>query len=491
MSKNQESPQIPLPRGWKKQVRSAVLHVISLAQYAAAYTRGWAADSTNARVRLKAELDRANQELLLLREEIRIKDARLARIDPHRRPHYPPMVRCILKERPASPRDVAPQSASTDRVVTAKRPDHVWHVDLTAVPCGLGMSCTWLPFALPQHWPFCWWVLVAVDHFSRRAMGVGVFANRPDCRAVCTHLGQTLHRAGAAPRYIVCDRDGVFDCEAFRRWVKRKGIKPPRYGAVGKHGSIAVVERFILTLKQLLRQLPLIPLARNHSDTSWSRSSSGITSIARHTTFGGQTPNEVYVGRFPAHRKPRIEPRPRWPRGSPCAKPWALVAGKPGQRFETAVTFSAKRRHLPIVTLKLRRADPKRVVRHIAVDRFHQSDKQHHESLLVRKLNLAFERLPVGGVPLRTGLVSKRPRPLAISRARPTWCRCHLDQTESLVGAVCEIGFPFPIACSCRRCPGSVTDPQEGRVVIVGKIALVLTYSQESALVQRIVATVG
>ena len=39
----------------------------------------------------------------------------------------------------------------------------------TAAACGLGMWCTWLPFALPQRWPFCWWVLVAVDHFSRRA----------------------------------------------------------------------------------------------------------------------------------------------------------------------------------------------------------------------------------------------------------------------------------------------------------------------------------
>ena len=64
-----------------------VLHVIALAQYAATYTRGRAAESVNARVRLKAEWDRANQESLLLRKEIRIKDARLARIDPHRRPH--------------------------------------------------------------------------------------------------------------------------------------------------------------------------------------------------------------------------------------------------------------------------------------------------------------------------------------------------------------------------------------------------------------------
>jgi hypothetical protein len=96
MSTSQQTPTIPLPKSWTKQIRSAVLHVISLAQYAAVYARAWAADSTNARVRLTAERDRANQELLLLREEIRIKDARLARIDPHRRPHYPPTERMAI-----------------------------------------------------------------------------------------------------------------------------------------------------------------------------------------------------------------------------------------------------------------------------------------------------------------------------------------------------------------------------------------------------------
>ena len=71
-------PTIPLPKSWTKHVRTAMLHVISLAQYATAYTRSWAADSTNGRIRIKAENDRAQQDILLLREEMRIKDARIA-----------------------------------------------------------------------------------------------------------------------------------------------------------------------------------------------------------------------------------------------------------------------------------------------------------------------------------------------------------------------------------------------------------------------------
>jgi transposase InsO family protein len=31
------------------------------------------------------------------------------------------------------------------------------------------------PFALTQHWPFCFWVAIVVDHFSRRVMGVTAF----------------------------------------------------------------------------------------------------------------------------------------------------------------------------------------------------------------------------------------------------------------------------------------------------------------------------
>jgi hypothetical protein len=43
------------------------------------------------------------------------------------------------------------------RRVTAKRPNHVWHVDLTTVPITTGFWTSWLPFALPQFSPFCWW----------------------------------------------------------------------------------------------------------------------------------------------------------------------------------------------------------------------------------------------------------------------------------------------------------------------------------------------
>ena len=79
-----KAPPIPLPKSWTAHVRSAMLHVISLARFATAYTRCWAVNSVNERVRLKAENCRLRQEFGLLQEEIRIEDQKTASTKPPR-----------------------------------------------------------------------------------------------------------------------------------------------------------------------------------------------------------------------------------------------------------------------------------------------------------------------------------------------------------------------------------------------------------------------
>ena len=245
----EEKPKIPLPKGWTGHVRSAVLHVIGLAQYATVYTRSWAANSPNDRMRLKAENDRLEAEVALLKEEIRIKDARMARLESRKRPQYPPTERMailelraarswsrrrtavsfhltaatitswmhrldesgpdalvqlpepvnkfpdfvrysvqwlkslcpsmgkvqiagvlaraglhlgsttvgrIVNEQPPAAPPVSEIPEIDERHVTAKRPNHVWNVDLTTVPICGGFWVPWSPFTLPQCWPFCW-----------------------------------------------------------------------------------------------------------------------------------------------------------------------------------------------------------------------------------------------------------------------------------------------------------------------------------------------
>jgi len=95
---DQSLPDIPVPSIWAKNVKSAVLHVISLAHYAIVAARDWAANSLNARARLSGDNGELKQEVQLLCEELRTKDARIAKIDPRRRPHYPATERMAILE---------------------------------------------------------------------------------------------------------------------------------------------------------------------------------------------------------------------------------------------------------------------------------------------------------------------------------------------------------------------------------------------------------
>jgi putative transposase len=259
----------------------------------------------------------------------------------------------MLKEAPKPPAKKEPtrDTQDTKPKIVADYPGHVYHIDLTVVPIGSGFWTSWLPFALPQCWPFCWWAAVVVDHFSRRITDVAVFASKPDCRAMCAFLGRSFSGRGK-PRYIVCDRDSIFDCDAFRRWVRRTGIKPPRYGAVGKHGSIAVVERFFHTFKSEFTRRITVPFRRRDFRQQAGCYLDWYNEHRPHTTLGGRTPTELYFGRKPANRRPRVEPRKHWPRCARCASPQTLVAGQPGDRFAVDVAFSHGQRHLPVVTVR-------------------------------------------------------------------------------------------------------------------------------------------
>jgi transposase InsO family protein len=260
----------------------------------------------------------------------------------------------IRKESPReapTPPPVKPMP-SAQRDVTAKRLNHVWHADLTVVPTRAGFWTSWLPFALPQCWPFCWWVAVVVDHLSRKALGFAVFKQQPTSEQVRAFLGRLITQAGATPKHLVTDSGTQFTCAAFRTWCKRHGIRQ-RKGAVGKTGSIAVCERFIRTLKDgCTRALGIVPLVKRAFRRELSLFLAWYNGDRPHTSLGGATPDEVYFNCRPANRAPRFEPRPNWPRGSPCAKPQTLVKGQPGVILELKVDFAGGHRHLPRVTLR-------------------------------------------------------------------------------------------------------------------------------------------
>jgi putative transposase len=261
----------------------------------------------------------------------------------------PTTVGRILKEG-AVPEPSPAAGSEVSRVVTAKRANHVWHVDLTTVPTGAGFWCSWLPFALPQSWPFSWWVAVIIDHYSRRVMGFTLFFQEPTSQAVRAFLGRAQATNRARPKYLICDKGPQFWCHGFKSWCQRTDVRP-RFGAIGRHGSIAVIERAILTMKQLLRGLPLIPLRRDAFRHELAASFVWYNEHRPHMTLAGRTPNEVYFQRSPAHRSPRWEPRPDWPRRAPCSNPRTLVKGNPGVRLRLDVDYHAGRKDLPILQL--------------------------------------------------------------------------------------------------------------------------------------------
>ena len=213
----------------------------------------------------------------------------------------------ILKE---SPRPVPSQVAeSNSPVVTAKRPTHVWHIDLTTVPTGSGFWAPWVPFALPQCWPFCWWLTVVIDHFSQRAMGVSISPKRPTSLAVRSFLGRTMAQAIATPKYLICDKDSIFWCADFKRRCRRKRIHR-RFGAVGQHGSIALIERFIRTMKdEGTRRIP-VPRRRTDFHRQLDLFFAWYNAHRPHASLEGSTPDEVYCQQRPANRPSTPPARP-------------------------------------------------------------------------------------------------------------------------------------------------------------------------------------
>ena len=78
-----------LPKQWPEFIKSGVLHAISLATVVLSHARRRA----DAHGRLQVQLEQATTEIVLLREELNIKDGRWGRSRSRRRPHYMPSQR--------------------------------------------------------------------------------------------------------------------------------------------------------------------------------------------------------------------------------------------------------------------------------------------------------------------------------------------------------------------------------------------------------------
>ena len=254
----------------------------------------------------------------------------------------PTTIRRMVREPGGPPETAAEARIARRRRVIARYPGHTLHVDLTTVPTRAGFWVPWFPFSLPQRWPFCWWVAVAIDQMSRALVGFAVFSGSPSSKQIQAFLARVIRASGLTPRYVVADKGKQFWCRSFKRWCKRRGIRP-RYGAVGEPASIAIVERFIRSMKQECTRCLLVPLSLEAMRREIRLYSTWYNTQRPHMTLAGRTPREVYEGR--TGRPRRLEPRSKWP-----TRP--RRRGADGDKFRLEVSYVQGRKHLPVVRLR-------------------------------------------------------------------------------------------------------------------------------------------
>jgi transposase InsO family protein len=183
-------------------------------------------------------------------------------------------------------------------------------------------------------------------------MGFAVYRALPSSVAVREFLERVFQKSGTVPRHLVSDRGKQFIAKGFRRWCRRWSIQL-RFGALDKHGSLAVIERSMRTLKsECTRRLILVPYRLTRFQQELALYFTWHNGQRPHSGLRGATSGEIYHRRRQAIRAPRFEPRGRWPRRSPCAMPQTLIRGQPGVRVDLQARYLAGRRHLPVITLK-------------------------------------------------------------------------------------------------------------------------------------------
>jgi len=177
------------------------------------------------------------------------------------------------------------QEEPETRSIPAWYRNHVWSVDTTTVSSwGL--------------WPIH--VFVAIDHFSRKVVCSAALEG-PNAGWIIEALEQAIRKHGA-PKHIISDQASVFVGDVFAELLKQWNIKP-RFGAVGKHGSIAVTERVIKTLKyEWLRCVPLIK-GFDHLTLLCTEFESWYNTWRPHMTLEGYRPDDLYYDRKPEKPK--------------------------------------------------------------------------------------------------------------------------------------------------------------------------------------------
>jgi transposase InsO family protein len=119
-----------------------------------------------------------------------------------------------------------------------------------------------------------------------------------------------LHLGATTIRRMVLERGGPPEDEpqserrrrrSFKRGCKRREIRP-RYGRIGEPASIAIVERFIRSMKNECTRRVLVPLSLAEIRRELRFYATWYDEWRTHMALAGKTPREVYEGRAGGRR---------------------------------------------------------------------------------------------------------------------------------------------------------------------------------------------
>jgi transposase InsO family protein len=85
-------------------------------------------------------------------------------------------------------------------------------------------------------WPYCWWVVPVLDHYSRRVLDFAVFRTQPSSAKVRRFLDRAIAKTGTAPKLLITESGVQFTSKEFRPWRNRHGIHH-RKGAAGRRAA--------------------------------------------------------------------------------------------------------------------------------------------------------------------------------------------------------------------------------------------------------------
>jgi transposase InsO family protein len=139
---------------------------------------------------------------------------------------------------------------------------------------------------------------------------------------------------------VITDKGKQFWCRSFKRWCKGRGLRP-HYGRIGEPASIAIVERFVLSMKQECTRCLLVPLSLAAMRREIRLYGIWYNTLRPHMTLGGKTPQEAFDQRWRGRR--RIEPRFRRPHQG-CRRS--------ADKVQLAVSYIEGRKHLPMIELR-------------------------------------------------------------------------------------------------------------------------------------------